>query len=538
MIETNIKNLSVEEIMQKIKQEVEKRKQINNTSARECQMVATHQHTNCDIEFSYLNVVDNTIEPFVQKEQYEYADFSKYHDVEFIKNCYRGLLKREADNAGLHHYLNLLRSGEKSKSEIISILHYSKEGKNKNIKLLGSKKRYMITILNSLPLFGSIFKWSISLATLPRVIKRLNQYENFSYQLYMKNIDNEVKLQNMLNKNIQDSITSLNAFMNTKTDKTEVEQLANELQSSINTKTDKTEVEQLANELQSSIDTKTDKTEVEQLANELHLEIKDKVHENTLIHAQNDIEKKLSLKIDVIKEIPNFLEVKADNFLADAIVKFPYTPTEFDKFNNDELYYSLFEQIFYNHEVVKEKQKVYLDYIPSHNSAKYPHLDIGCGRGEFLYNLKTNNHKSIGIDINSLEIVTLLNDGFDVKHIDMQTYLKSDTAVFSSISALQVIEHLEYKELKILLELSFKKLKKNGVLILETINPHNEVAFNSFYMDETHKRPLPPEMVAFLMQWYGFKNIKFVFTSPMPEEYRSKDNRRNYHDYAVIGYKI
>ena len=138
MTKTNKKNLSVEEIMYKIKQEVTKRKQKNSVATKH--KVASE----CDVQFNALNVVSDIVEPFVAKKVFEYGDFSKYHDTEFIRNCYRGLLKREPDSVGFNHYLQLLRSGEKSKSEIISILHYSKEGRTKNVKLSGSRKRYIL----------------------------------------------------------------------------------------------------------------------------------------------------------------------------------------------------------------------------------------------------------------------------------------------------------------------------------------------------------------------------------------------------------
>jgi O-antigen chain-terminating methyltransferase len=494
MIETNIKDLSIEEIIQKIKQEVTKRKHslIQECETSEVVISQKNEQIITDIHYENINIVDAGIENFTQKEVYIYADFTKYHDVEFIRNCYRVLLKREADVEGMNNYLTKLRNGQLSKSEIISILRYSKEGKTKNVKLLGSKKRYMLTIMNSIPVLGYFFKLVTTLFTLPRLIKRLNEYENYTYQLFMKNLDNDIKLQNAVNQ-----------------------------------KADKTELETLNNDLESSIDIKVDGL----------------VHENTLLQVQKDIDSKLAKKVNSseleLPNIPTSLEVKAIDFLADAISKFSHPIDSFKDFNKDELYYSLFESTFYNHKVVLEKQAVYLDYIPSTNTNENLHLDIGCGRGEFLILLKKNNYHAMGVDINSLEVQTLKKQNFDVVHNDMISFLNTTTLKFSSISALQVIEHIDYDMLKEFVILAYEKISKDGVLILETINPHNKVAFNSFYMDETHKRPLPPEMVAFILQYSGFKNIKFRYTSPMPKEFRSKENNHiNYHDYAVIGYKI
>jgi 2-polyprenyl-3-methyl-5-hydroxy-6-metoxy-1,4-benzoquinol methylase len=488
MIETNIKNLSVEEIMQKIKQEVQKRKQ--KIISTDIPMDSTHYSDNInsyEVEFTKLNVVDSSTESFEQKEVYEYADFSKYHDVEFIKNCYRGLLKREAESVGLEHYLHLLRSGEKNKSEIISILRYSKEGRAKNVKLLGSKKRYIVAVLNSVPFFGAIFKWFTAFFTLPRLIKRLNQYENFTYQLYMKNIDNEQKLQNTLNENIQDSLTSLNAFVNTKADKTDLEPLHAELES----KADKTDLEPLHAELES----KADKTELN------------------------------------IKNIETF---KCENFLAKAISLTKHS-LENKNFTDEKMYYSLFEDAFYESEIVKEKQRYYLKYIKK-TSQEY-HLDLGCGRGEFLEILKENRIPSLGIDINKIEVERLKANNFDVQLIDIDSFFAKNTKLFSSISSLQVFEHLNIEQIKKTIKNMYLSLKQNGIAIIETVNPHSYFAFGGFYMDETHMRPIPPEQLIFIMQWYGFKDVEIVYSSKLPEEFMVKDLKRNYYDYALIGYK-
>ena len=248
----------------------------------------------------------------------------------------------------------------------------------------------------------------------------------------------------------------------------------------------------------------------------------------------------LSEKADkkVPEKLESFYTEDAPGYLDTAVEKF-YSPVkDFEKFKKEELYYSLFEQVFYDHDAVMEKQKVYLDYIPAVNSAELPHLDAGCGRGEFLSILKENGFNAVGVDVNGIETEKLKRDGFSVTKSDIIAFLKGTGSLFSSISALQVIEHLNYAELKQFLELSYERLSKDGAIILETLNPLCLFTFSAFYMDDTHKRPIPPDYIIFLMQWTGFKNIKIVYSFPMPENKRFEDKARNYHDYAVIGRKI
>jgi len=261
------------------------------------------------------------------------------------------------------------------------------------------------------------------------------------------------------------------------------------------------------------------------------------IYQNNFINYQNILNNKLDKQIfeKYLKNIKESVDTndfyikKMDNF-------FENNQLSHKDLDNFYKYYSFFEDIFYPKEIVLKKQKIYLDYIKNYKNAY--HLDIGCGRGELLYLLKNINIKAKGIDINPYEIEKLEKNNFDVKAIDAIQFLNQNKYKFTSISALQVIEHLNYKDLKELIKLSFFALEDNGILILETINSYNPVTINSLYMDETHKHLMPPELVSFMMQWYGFRDIEIIFTYPLPENLRVQNNpERNYHDYALIGYK-
>ena len=536
MKDTDIQNLSEEEIIQKIKQEVVRlRSEIDIKAAQMPQDQIDIPQNIQESKFynfakkvgkflqrkgfsTIVNIVRNNLNLNKFNRTYTIEDFSKYHDEEFINNAYKNILNRPADSNGKKYYLEQLRHGLLSKTEIITTIHYSKEGRRQNIVILGSKKRYIMTIVYKIPIIGYIAKLSYTLLTLPKLLKRLNQYENYIGAEFTKQNINNQQLHNQVNKLQKDKV-----------DENTLIQIQRELEQKLLLKAEKKEIEQ-------KLLLKVEKKELEQ---KLLL----KVDENTLIQAQIDIYKKLEKKVNTSElefpEIPNSLEIQAMDFLSDAISKFPHPIENFKDFDKEELYYSLFESTFYNHEVVLKKQLVYLNYIPKTNSSKDLHLDIGCGRGELLTLLKQNNYHAMGIDVNSIEIQTLKKQNYLAEHSDMIEFLETTNNSFSSISALQVIEHIDYDTLKKFISLAYSKIKKDGVIILETINPHNKVAFNSFYMDETHKRPIPPEMLAFILQYAGFKNIKFVYISPMPQEFRSKNNNYiNYHDYAVIGYKI
>jgi O-antigen chain-terminating methyltransferase len=79
----------------------------------------------------------------------------------------------------------------------------------------------------------------------------------------------------------------------------------------------------------------------------------------------------------------------------------------------------------------------------------------------------------------------------------------------------------------------------NGIIIIETINPKCSYTLNNFfYLDPSHIRPYSPDLLQFILEWYGFSDIKIIYSSPCPEEFRLKTfPEHNYMDYAVIGWK-
>jgi len=290
----------------------------------------------------------------------------------------------------------------------------------------------------------------------------------------------------------------------------------------------------LKTSFETKLSEKCDYTEIEKLQASLETRIQEKAGNSELEELKTSFETKLVKESERI-QIEDFIEIPAENYLYRAIDLFGGSVKDFDQFDKTRLCYSLFENVFYDHDVVQKKQRIYLPYIQRNKNHKW--LDIGCGRGEFIENLLNEEIKAVGVDVNPIEIAKLEHRGFEVYCGDANDFLKASEETYQGISALQVIEHFDHSYLKAFIKLVYDKLTDSGLIVLETINPHNPLAFGNFYIDATHKVPLPSELMVFLLQWYGFKNVKIVYSAPLPEQLRSSDLRRNYHDYAVIGYK-
>jgi len=199
---------------------------------------------------------------------------------------------------------------------------------------------------------------------------------------------------------------------------------------------------------------------------------------------------------------------------------------------------------------IKKRQKQYLEFVlkAGDNSKGNFILDVGCGRGEFLELMADNGIPAKGIDTNEGMIETCKNMGLDVHREDALRFMNTipDNCLIG-VTAFQVVEHLPVEYLREFIKSCFYKIKDNGVVILETVNPYSFVAMKYFWMDLSHVRPIPPETLKFLVDMAGFRNIEVKFSTPVPENLTLKGSDYNtkllndllfgYQDYAVIGWK-
>lgn len=171
--------------------------------------------------------------------------------------------------------------------------------------------------------------------------------------------------------------------------------------------------------------------------------------------------------------------------------------------------------------LIKERLSSYapfLEVIERHSGAGATALDIGCGRGEWLEVLSERGWRAVGVDVNGAMIADALACGLDAREADALEHLESQTAEsLGLVSALHVVEHVPQPYLLKLIEASFRALRPGGLMIFETPNPENlTVGSWSFHLDPSHIRPLPPELLAFLVRDGGFDPVEIVMLNGAP----------------------
>lgn len=187
-------------------------------------------------------------------------------------------------------------------------------------------------------------------------------------------------------------------------------------------------------------------------------------------------------------------------------------------------YFDFFNEFRSSPVDVKKHQSRFLSYFTGCTNV----LDIGCGWGEFLELLKENHIGGHGVDNDQKMVSLCLSKGLSVRNADSVIYLSSlDDGALDGIFTDDLVEHLQPEYLFHMLKLCAKKLQAGCHMVIVTVNPLSWVTFsNIFYVDLTHKKPIHPEAMKFILTHSGFESVEIKFVSLLPE--REKLNKMEF----------
>jgi len=211
--------------------------------------------------------------------------------------------------------------------------------------------------------------------------------------------------------------------------------------------------------------------------------------------------------------------------------------------------YASFEERFRgDEEFVSVSQSFYLPFF-----ADLPRVvDLGCGRGEFIAGLRDRGAEVLGVDLDATALAACREKNISVERADIFEFLaRQPDHSWDGVMCAHVIEHLPPLRLQELSDHCYRKLRPGGVVAFETPNPGCLAIFaGDFYLDPTHRAPVPAARMHFHLRESGFGTIEITERHPAPEvfpELRALDDmpqtaafRQKFFgglDYAIVARK-
>jgi O-antigen chain-terminating methyltransferase len=190
----------------------------------------------------------------------------------------------------------------------------------------------------------------------------------------------------------------------------------------------------------------------------------------------------------------------------------------------------------------------YIPHLPDPDRLGKRAVDIGPGRGEWLRVAAEKGFEPVGIDTNPAVVHSAQSRGHPVSLGDGVDYLKQmPDESCAVVSAFHVVEHLPFATVLELIGEAARVLRPGGVIILETPNPESlYVGACSFWNDPTHRAPIPPKLLDYLVENAGFETETLRMNPSMPESDLPDDAETarilhwlfGHQDYAVVGKRV
>lgn len=441
------------------------------------------------------------------KDSYVVGDFLQYFGPAFIRNAYMAILRRQPDTAGFSIYQQALLNGSLSRIEILGDLRWSPEGLKHAVHVDGLLAPVLVERWKKKKYIGKLVAAADRITRFTdeekRTISSGNQTATDLYRL-------GGRVEALFQKIEDASHEQIDAL----------DQLAEEVGGALELqRAMESKISGLSDRLVEltigvrSLETKL--TEVERNGAEKREE---------LHRGQAELEDRL---VDVVDKHGALSTAVGDIHarLADARQQLAahghWIGTRIQdrerkanrNSSRDAMYVSFEDRFRGAPELIRERMRPYLDLLSStagvRNGAGTV-LDIGCGAGDWLDLLRERNIAAKGVDTNHIFIEKCQARGLEASLADGLKYLEAcPDSSLAAITAMHIVEHIGFQKLVTILDECRRVLSPGGILILETPNPENlMVASKYFYFDPTHRNPIPPETLQWVVEARGFSNVK------------------------------
>lgn len=414
--------------------------------------------------------------------------------ADFVRHVYLELLGREPDDHA-SFYAAALQEGRLSKLEILGGVRFSDEGKAAGRAVPGLKPRFLITRAYRVPVLGRALRIGTAAAGLPATLRHLQRMEQaFSAA--------EARMAGLAAASGEERRARMDG-------EAEAAARANKMERALTA---------LVSETASRLD------ERGKLTDDAVVSLADKLDALEAAVAE-------AAKRPAAHAAGGEAAAAADNSLDALYVAFE------DKFRGAR-------------ELIKERQAVYLPLLEECGAGTLarPVLDVGCGRGEWLELLRDRDLVARGVDLNEAMVELCRGMGLDAVAGDAVEHLGAVPAgSLGAVTGFHIIEHLPFKVFVRLLDEALRALAPGGAIVFETPNPDNVlVGSRNFYLDPTHRNPMPSDMTVMIAEARGFARAHPRPLHPTGQSFNAEDKALGERldglfygpqDYALVAWK-
>ena len=548
MTENGNQEIDLTQLMQRIREDAQRRKSnsIIDASATLFQLLNTDGPalSQAGLE-AFQNSLPGTASlnldgEFESREQYQLDDLLVFHDATFVRNAYKAVLKRDPDDSGFVQYLRKLREGSRSKIDILGSLRFSPEGRSKEVKIEGLAPRAFFRKVYSVPLLGYVIELLVTMARLPHLVANHRRLEAHCAAQHSELLEAFRNSHDLLSNHIVEAATNVSSNYKKIAD-LHYQQLKALIR-------EQKEIIEDQNRLKSEVAVQLSAAE-EQLKQQAGNQ---ETHEDQLQTLKAQTEKRLQQTTrDLVLQ-----ERRVALLLEEARKRLPgpFEPEQLQTLAEekdhllDSLFAALEDEFRGTRADIKDLSRFYLPILQDAGVTSGI-LDIGCGRGEWLEVLKEAGLGARGIDLNRVMIEHCSQMGLDAIESEAVSYLQlqADNSL-SAITAFHFAEHLPLTTLIKFLDEALRALRSGGLIILETPNPENLLVGScNFYLDPTHRNPIPIPTMQLLVESRGFCSLEtfklHAVTSSMLQGEDELTKRFNHYicgpmDYAIAGRKV
>lgn len=417
---------------------------------------------------------------------------------DFVRRVYLEVLGREPDGHA-SSYMEALREGRMSKLEILGAVRFSDEGKAVGREVRGLKPRFLITRAYRLPVVGRLARIGTAVAGLPATLRHLQRLEQ--------------------------SFTAVAA-------RTEALSAAAEDESRDRARGEaeaRARVHRLEEALTSTV------SEAAAAA-------------ATAAQAASRQEDRGKLTDDAVLSLADRLDA-LEAAVAEAGQRPPAAAGAAEP-SLDDLYIAFEDKFRGARELIKERQAVYLPLLEECGAGTLdrPVLDVGCGRGEWLELLRERDLVASGVDLNASMVALCRGMGLEAVAGDAVEHLHAAApGSLGAVTGFHIIEHLPFGVFVRLLDEALRALASGGAIVFETPNPDNVlVGSRNFYLDPTHRNPMPSDMTVMIAEARGFARAHARPLHPAGQSFNAKDKALGERldglfygpqDYALVAWK-